>query len=332
MSKWMKIVYAWIVFSGIATTWCQDFPPIRLADRLLIHEAMKLKEAIGDSIWPGWSQTPFTLLLVTEQHEYLVRHPAPSKDFVRLGYDSLLATDVYVRARTYSKEFLATFPAVSGVQTIVVGTPEQTGKSSMAWVVTLLHEHFHQYQYTHSDYYPRVGQLNLSGGDQSGMWMLTYPFPYNEKQTVALFGDFLKWEAMAVKSSGFLEKYLSAKKRLQCGLSSRDYRYLNFQLWQEGLARYTEICVAEFAARHRFASTEMSGLPDFRPYEQVAGDLRSSVLNGLRDVQSQKRIVFYSVGAAEGLLLDASGRSWRDKYFDAFADTDRLFEYTGQVK
>src|SRR5215218_4041507 len=158
-------------------------------DRVRIAEAFRLADAIGDSIWPGWTSAPFAVLLVTPEREFLVRHPRPSSEFTRIGYDSLLRSEVLVRDRTLSPSFLATFPAVGGVPTIVVGQPRATGKSSTEWVLTLLHEHFHQLQTSRPDYYARVGALGLARGDQTGMWMLNYAFPYDSSAARTRFAE-----------------------------------------------------------------------------------------------------------------------------------------------
>ena len=154
-------------------------PTLAWDDRLRIAEAFRLADAIGDSIWRGWTSAPFAVLLVTPEREFLVRHPRPTSDFTRIGYDSHLGVDVFVRARTLAPTLLATFPAVGGVPTFVVGQPSATGMSSTEWVLTLVHEHFHQLQTSRPDYYARVEALGLARGDRTGMWMLDYPFPYD---------------------------------------------------------------------------------------------------------------------------------------------------------
>ncbi len=149
------------------------------ADRTRIIEARRLVAGLGERLWPGWKRAPFALLLVTESAEYLIDHPRPGSDFVRAGYDSSLAAHVWQRPRVFAPTLLATFPAVGAIPTIVVGTAEHTGKASTEWVLTLLHEHFHQWQYSIPNYYVRVGDLGLARGDTTGMWMLNYPFPYD---------------------------------------------------------------------------------------------------------------------------------------------------------
>jgi len=290
-------------------------------DRIRIAEAFRLGEAIGDSIWTGWASAPFAVLLVTPEREFLVRHPRPSADFTRIGYDSLLRSEVLVRQRTLSPSLLATFPAVGGVPTIVVGTPRATGKSSTEWVLTLLHEHFHQLQTSRPDYYARVGALGLARGDQTGMWMLNYAFPYDSSSVQSRFGALaahldsaLSATAPDVRRSHWLAARV-ARAALRAALPPDDERYLAFQMWQEGVARYTELQAARFAARHFTPSSAFRALPDFISFESAAMRIESGIHAGLRGpLVRDRRVVFYPVGAATALLLDEENAGWKQGY------------------
>src|SRR5687767_15344770 len=156
----------------------QEKRALREVDRIRLIEAFRLSEKLADDLWAGWTKAPFAVLLVTSDKEFLIRHPRPSEDFTSLGYDPQLKSDVYYRDRKFATNLLATFPAVGGVSTIVIGQAENTAsKTSTPWIITLLHEHFHQLQDSQPRYEETL-KLNLSGGDQTGMWMLNYPFPY----------------------------------------------------------------------------------------------------------------------------------------------------------
>ena len=290
-------------------------------DRVRIAEAYRLADAIGDSIWPGWTSAPFAVLLVTQDREFLVRHPRPSADFARIGYDSLLRGDVLVRRRTLSPNLLATFPVVSGVSTIVIGQPGATGKSSTEWVLTLLHEHFHQLQMSRPDYRARVGALALSRGDSSGMWMLNYAFPYDSSLVQSRFGALaanldsaLSAPAPDVRQSHWVAARL-ARGALRAALPADDDRYLAFQMWQEGVARFTELAAARFAAARFTPSAGFRALPDFVPFATAAERIESGIHAGLRaPLARNRRVAFYSVGAATAMLLDETGREWRSQY------------------
>ena len=165
-----KVIPLMILILAITSTAKgQSLPQMRTTDKIRIKEAINISNRFGEEIWPGISDAPFVVLLVTDSMEFLINHPYPSVDFKISEDDSLLKTKIYYRKKQYSTTFLATFPAVSGINCIVAGTPENTGKNSTDWIITLLHEHFHQYQYTQKDYYSSVAALDLAGGDETGM-------------------------------------------------------------------------------------------------------------------------------------------------------------------
>lgn len=55
-------------------------------DRIRIAEAFRLADALGNRVWPGWDQAPFAVLLITPEHEFLIRHPSPSGDFASISW------------------------------------------------------------------------------------------------------------------------------------------------------------------------------------------------------------------------------------------------------
>lgn len=291
------------------------------ADKIRIREAMLINEMFADSIWEGMSKTPFNLILVTDNYEYLLNSPEPYTGFTFIEYDSLLGSNIYVRPRVFNKNFLATFPVDKGISTIVVGTPENTSLNGTEWTVTLLHEHFHQYQNSQPDYYQSVNDLNLSGGDQSGMWMLNYPFPYDNPEIDSLYFA-LAQQLQALypeeKRIDEIKNYFAQRKNFTDKLNDKDYKYFSFQIWQEGLARYTEAKFYGMLNKNNYTPT--------REYANLNDSilLNTHIVNfmgrNIRRLSSQRlaqnqRNNFYTLGLFEGLLLDDINPNWRKKYF-----------------
>ncbi len=282
---------------------------------------MTISSKFGDKLFEGFSNIPFAFILITDSVEYLINHPNPSPDFTLLGYDDILKTNIFYRSTIYNKHFLATFPAVNGLSCIVAGTPENTNTNSSAWVITMLHEHFHQYQNAYHDYFISVNELDLSGGDQTGMWMLNYPFPYDslpvtnqyKAYTEALYNTVLNRNNKTYNS--YLKQYLIEREKFKQVLKPADYRYFSFQIWQEGLARFTEYNFLQLLKNYK-PSKEMAALPDFVSFEKIKTAMYQTETENLikNELKQTQRVSFYSVGFAEGIVLDKSNKRWRKNY------------------
>jgi hypothetical protein len=196
-----------------------------------------------------------------------------------------------------------------------------------------MHEHFHQLQYGHPGYNQAVEALGLAGGEKSGMWMLNYPFPYDKVEVAEEFArlrDLLLAavnEADSKKFTGLARRYVAERKKFFSLLSADDHKYFSFQLWQEGIARYTQIKAAE-AAAHYQPTAEFAALADYEPFSAYGARARRETLDELKqaDLAKMRRAAVYSFGAAEGLLLDRINPGWKEEYFRGLLSTDRLFD------
>lgn len=316
-----------LVAAAVAQTPVQQGPALPKADAVRINEFYRLAAQIQDQIWPRWSDAPAPLLLITPETEFLTHHPAPPSDFKKVE------DDWYARARQFPPNLLATFPAFGPPAVIVVGEPQNTkSKTSTPWLFTVMHEHFHQLQYGQPGYYQAVQGLGLSHGDQTGMWMLNYPFPYTRPAVVRAFialRDLLLnvvTENDQAKFQKLAAQYIVARRKFFAALSADDGKYLNFELWQEGIARYTQIKAAEAADAYE-PTAEYKALPDFEPFTLYARTARDETLAELKRVDLTKfqREVVYSFGATEGFLLDRLRPAWKERYFAHPLSMDALF-------
>lgn len=324
----LKLLAALHLFGALVLpSQAQPKPEMRIGDKVRIREAIGISKLYGEKIWAGINTVPFAIILVTDSLEYLVNHPSPSEDFTLLGNDPVLSSQVYYRKAVFNKHFLATFPAVNGLNTIVVGTPENTGTNSSEWIITLLHEHFHQYVNSSPGYYTAVNQLDLSGGDQSGMWMLNYPFPYADSVIVLQYKNYtqaLSRTLSVIATDSFelhFKVYVAERKRFQQLLKPAEYRYFSFQIWQEGLARYTEYKILELLGGYE-PSKEVANLPDYVSFGRYREKFYEDQVNRITqwDLSDRRRECFYALGLGEGLILDRLDSKWRKKYL-----TDKFY-------
>jgi hypothetical protein len=280
--------------------------------------ALSLREAVAEAVWPGWT-APFDLLLLDGEREVLVgRSPAPD------GFDPAAADaelgPVATRGAVLPARLLATMPLFGPPPTLVVGSPAGTGKTPTEWILVLLHEHFHQWQMRDGSYYEATAALGLDGGDTTGRWMLEYPFPYDDPEVGAAFaaasrhlGALLRRPRTPLsEAAGFWHRHAE----LVAGLDPAAARYLDFQLWQEGVARFVELRVAEEGAT-RWAPVP-GGLAETRRRElpEVARAARGDLLAELEspDLARRRRVSFYAYGAGAALLLDRTEPEWKARY------------------
>ena len=92
-------------------------------------------------------------------------------------------------------------------------------------------------------YYAGVDSLGLAHGDQTGMWMLNYPFPYDSvhvQETFTTMNHALLHALQAPSGATLaqsLDIYRRARQAFRESAPADGVRYFAFQLWQEGVAR-----------------------------------------------------------------------------------------------
>jgi hypothetical protein len=115
-----------------------------------------------------------------------------------------------------------------------------------------------------------------------------------------------------------LAAYLESLKKFHSLLKADESKYFDFQIWKEGIARYTEYHLAKLAAVKYEPSKEFQALKDYKSFRDVAQDILRRMEEELETVQldKSKRTVVYNFGAAEGLILDRARPDWRKRYFE----------------
>jgi len=288
--------------------------PLPDVDPLLprIAEARAFARGAGDRIWPGYGAAPFGILVIGAGRETLLCQPAP-EGFEDEGREPVTGCARAGRARgDLPDNLLAALPIFDLPATIVMGTPATTGRAEPDWARTILHEHFHQWQYALPGYFERVGALGLAdGGD--GMWMLNFPFPYQDEAVGAAYAAASNALADALDARGrdgfaaALDAYRAARARFADAAGARNWRYLEFQLWQEGVARWVEVTLGK-------------AYPD-PAVRAAATAFENRSLAALRspDLARQRRELVYPYGAGEAMLIEACWPGWRAAYPEAMA-------------
>jgi len=306
-----------------ATSVSAQTPGLDAADRVRLAEAFRLADQVAYPFWPGWRDVPFPILLITADTEFLVRHPNPSADFIPLGHDTVLGSDILSRPRTLPTRIAAALP-INGRYTVSIGQQGLLGtSSSTSWVLTLLHEHFHQLQFSDSSYFQEVTRLKSTVGDTSSRWMVDHPFPYDSPPVAASFARLSQALYRALISAdgtdfdAAMRAFRVAWQDFRDRLRPEDYAYLDFQLWQEGVPRYLEHKLATLAATGGYEpSAAFRELDDYRPYERLAASFARRNVEDLPelDLARDRREIVYPFGAALALLLDRASPGWKERY------------------
>lgn len=223
----------------------------------------------------------------------------------------------------------ATMPVVSGLPTVVIGTMANTGLTPGAWTSTLLHEHFHQVQFSRPGYYDGVNALDLANGDETGMWMLNYPFSYADSAVMRAF-DRYRTMLLSILTLGREPTYqeitdlIALRASLFAVLTLKDGRYMNLQLWQEGAARLMELKVVELLAAKGVTWSEI-GADTHGLYQTM----RSNELTALAkaDMSKDQRICFYSLGWAEASLANHRDATFWNTYFNTPFNTAHFLRH-----
>lgn len=279
--------------------------------RHMIRAAMTLVRRDGNAVWPGFKAVPFHMILVGPDTETLFcQHP--TRGFRAAGIDPITRCSVQTRKRVLDVDLAASFGFDDEPSMIAFGLPAALGLDRTDWILTLAHEAFHQYQSRIPGYATKVTALGLAGR-AGGSWMLDYPFPYTDPaigsamDSMAAAALTFRDATSAAERSAAIASYLKARRAAMAAVTPAQQRYFEFQVGQEGIARWTERALAIAASWHD-------------PVMAKAADMRRRAsINSLRAVREQgvrvwKRGAFYEFGAIEADMLDALGERWRRAY------------------
>lgn len=210
-------------------------------DRRMVADAQAIVRNEGDLLWAGLSQAPLPTLLIGPEHETLFCG-LPTAGFSSIGFDPITRCSMQLRARELPVD-LAAATDLGGVSVIHMGLPDALEATQADWIVTFLHETFHQYQSALPGYSSAVDVVRARLGKTGEQWVLDYPFPYADPKVKAEFaamtlsaGQFLSAENDA-QAEVAIRSYVEARNRARDAMSPDDWLYYEFQVGQEGVAR-----------------------------------------------------------------------------------------------
>jgi hypothetical protein len=204
------------VVLGLLGTLCIAAAPLGTATEL--KGLRSLAASQGEHLWPGFGTAPFGFLILEKDREVLICRPSAPPAFKADGVDPATGCPRFIGPRGKLPEaMLAAMPLFGPPSTIVMGPSPTDEERLPRWRSTVLHEHMHQWQSELPGYYDRTKALDLADGDESGMWMLEFPFPYADPAVAASYSHAAAKLVAAVEArgtpafNGRLAEYLSAR-------------------------------------------------------------------------------------------------------------------------
>lgn len=293
------------------------------AIRAMIHDVRVWTTIDGEKLWPGFARAPVPIDLIDDRHETLFCR-RQAKGFAWRGRDKITGCAMLSRPRVLNRDLAASLDIDENVQAIAIGLPATLDMSALAWRATLLHEAFHQYQSALPGYRAAVQRVRATLHAKQADWPLTYAFPYGNADVGRAFAamtaaarQFLTAGSGTLKQQAMID-YVHARHIARTTVTPADWRYYEFQVGQEGVARWTEIELTERAGRRDPAmATE-------------AHERRAGLANSLNAIDEQglrvwKRGALYVYGAIEAEMLNQADAGWRDAYRrDPFGLGERL--------
>ena len=313
---------------------------------LVLREAFQLANSVGNQVWPGWARVPKTVVIIEDEHEFLLN--APDDWEIAGGFEpveqTFLGRPIYRRNRTLPRALRAAFP-VAGLPAAVVGAWRSREESPNEWAITLVHEWFHVMQMVSGDA-DKVEALQLGQGTYPSL-QLDYPFIYGDADidhAIHLLGSSLYdfWSRSRTMPRAVQRKFLAetswaALQNLETIISlkygSGAYNYFRYQTWKEGVARYTQVQVSLLAAdledtgrfRRQPGFATLTGAMSYgRLWEEVTHTNYWLIRTSLGS-EGGSPTSFYGIGHGLAELLDAVNPGWKERYFEDGVWLDDLF-------
>lgn len=297
-------------------------PLLTAQDKALLQEALNLKQALGDDVWPSLGTAALPIILYNDSFEFMIGSVIPPPPpWVKTEGDVFSGRPYYRRPAKNPQAFAVEVEeewagSMSTLERMAGKIPFKI--SPDFYVVLLLHEVFHAFHAREAPArFRRASALYLLEGD--------YPakdpaFAKAWTAEGALLAAALKAKDRAevlAATRAFLENRRARRESIPFSLGTTDYE--REMEWLEGLAKYAEIRFYELAAARALEPSFTAykpGLPhwtwDFVRLEKQLGT-------------QQGDLRFYLSGMAQARILDRLSPEWKARFFkEGGAMEDRL--------
>ena len=318
-------------------------PPDRLTtlDKARLAEALQLKAAAGDQVWPGWGRADLPVILWTGGAEFLTGMPGSPDEagwqtvegdnLAGKAYFRRLSSDPQNFAMRVGERWLASMATkeetdrflISQFHSVLPGLFKAIFPyralilPSEVQMTGVLHETFHAYQAT-------VTPARLEAAEQahklgSRYWAADMAMRDAWKQEMDLLIRALQaksnGEARALAGQFLVHR---AQRREASKLPSDLIDYERQLEWEEGSAKYVELAIWQNASQsaNYLPLPELSADPQFKAYRTFERRFNDELGTMRRSSQQEGETRLYYTGMAEAMLLDRLAPGWQAHAFE----------------
>ena len=321
----------------------------RLADvdKARLAEALHLKQALGNAVWPAFGDADIPVLLWNRETSFLVGLDAAPAGWQPVAGDTFLGKPYFRQSTDNPQNFavpvgdrLAASIAtksetdaflVEQFRTMLPPVLDQVFpyraliQPSEVQISAVLHEGFHVLQ---SQVAPeKLAAAEAINAREGDYWRADEAQPASWKPEVTLLDKALKAATME-ETRSLARQFIDQRqaRRVEQNLPDEMVRFEQLIEWEEGLAKYVELGIWRLAATtpDYVPLAELSADPDFKGYDTF--DQRwSQELNTMKQQAGREGVTrFYYTGAAQAFLLDRLAPGWQARAMDPEVFLDDL--------
>jgi hypothetical protein len=309
------------------------------AEKILLNEAIHLRQSVGDAVWPGWGQAYIPVILYNESYAFLVGLQDPETGWIKVpagvqrgGSWEVVPEDTFF-GEPYYRQQLQDEDSTPEAFTVRVGEHwvmsmetldfpyrlfiGQLLRGSDQYISLLAHETFHAYEgMLAPGKLATAEQVNIASEDR---------YPWEDTSLQADWQTELDLLAGALRSTDkestvqLLRQFIDQRRarRERAGLSKDLIAYEQNREWLEGLARYAELEIWRQAYFTTYAPIpETQALPDFKGYSGIESRWSQEIDQLTRMAKDEGDGRFYYTGMAQAFLLDRFSADWKEKAFE----------------
>jgi hypothetical protein len=301
-------------------------------------EALHLKSALGDQVWPGWGSADIPVIIWNRSFEFLANYKgeAPS-GWSRMPGEDLNGQALYRRAANDPQNFAV---RVGDLWAASMATKQTTDhflietfqgffpaplkqifpyrlllQPSETQMGGVLHESFHVYQYQNApERIAEAESIHKLGREYETAAEALQP---EWKAESKLLADALEAKTKDEKIE-LVSQFLETRdgRRKKHGLAQKLVEYERWLEWEEGTAKYIEVAMLKKAG----ATMDYQALPDmridpeFKQYGKTGQRWRQEIIQ-LRYQTTLGENQLYMTGLAQAFLLDDLLPGWQDRYW-----------------